>query len=200
MQSINIYKASLHLRPREQLQHTQKNSLWCVSKGVLRIDRRMADEALHFVRLALPGDILGIERIAGAAQDDIVKAITSAYLTPFTVRDDVHLASLFRDATLCNYQRCRETASLRIGTVDERVRRLLLLVANGDDKQRDEVQVTAIPSLVNIASIINAAPETVSRIITGFRDSGFLREEKRSRRVATSFVGRPQINEHWAIA
>ncbi|MYM42116.1 Crp/Fnr family transcriptional regulator [Duganella qianjiadongensis] len=199
MQSINIYKASLHLRPREQMQRSQKNSLWCVSKGVLRIDRQMADEALHFVRLALPGDILGIERIAEAAQDDIVKAITSAYLTPFTVRDDVHLASLFRDSTLCNYQRCRETASLRIGTVDERVRRLLLLVANGNDKQRDEVEVTTIPSLVNIASIINAAPETVSRIITGFRASGFLREEKRPRRGTMALVGKPQGNEQWAI-
>lgn len=188
MSNLEVFQPALQLRPREALSGVAASRLWRVQSGVLRIDQRAADGTLHFIRLALPGDVLGVETLAGASQQDVLRAITRVTLNPLKVPDEQHLAQLFRDAVVRNYQRCRETASLRIGTVDERVRRLLLLVAHGKDEllgqAHSKAQVNAIPSLVNIASIINAAPETVSRIISGFRESGFLEEQRRPRRSA----------------
>lgn len=186
MQSIDIFLAPLNLRPRQALAGHAAKRIWRVQSGVLRIDQQAADGSLHFIRLALPGDVLGVEALAGASACDVRRAITPVTLSPVRLGDEQHLAQLFRDAVVRNYQRCRETASLRIGTVDERVRRLLLLIAHGHDDMLGQLAIQArlrtIPSLVNIASIINAAPETVSRIISGFRQSGFLLEEKRPRR------------------
>lgn len=188
MPSIEVFPALLQLRPRQALAGHAAQRVWRVQSGVLRIDQQAADGSLHFIRLALPGDLLGVEALAGASASDVRRAITPVTLSPVRLGDEQHLAQLFRDAVVRNYQRCRETASLRIGTVDERVRRLLLLVAHGADQLPVPTATSAllptIPSLVNIASIINAAPETVSRIISAFRASGFLLEERRLRRTA----------------
>jgi len=210
MSHIEVFQPALQLRPREALSGLAASRLWRVQSGVLRIDQRATDGTLHFIRLALPGDVLGVETLAGASQQDVLRAITRVTLSPLKVPEGPHLAQLFRDAVLRNYQRCRETASLRIGTVDERVRRLLLLVAHGKDEvpgqAHPKAQVNAIPSLVNIASIINAAPETVSRIISGFRESGFLEEQRRPRRStlelpsAAHHTGKVRVMESGLVA
>jgi len=185
MSSIKLFKQLIQLKPREVLGNDKARQVWQVTEGALRIDNYCAPDSLRFIRLALPGDILGLEQLAGEREPDVARAITKVSLTQLYIQDDHELAQLFRDALIRHHRRCRETASLRIGTVEERVRRLLLLIAYGKDDFQSIARLLTIPSLVNIASIINAAPETVSRIVSGLRESGFLQEERRQQRLST---------------
>jgi hypothetical protein len=54
------------------------------------------------------------------------------------------------------------------------VKRLLLMLASTDDSGTGESAAWALPSLSDMAAIVNVAPETVCRALANLRQSHFL--------------------------
>jgi len=164
------------LRPREQLPPMDTQVLWRVESGALRVDTAVSGDANCFVRMALPGDVLGVESLVGATDQIWIRALTATRLAPVTLFDEGQLKQILMDAVATGYQRCCELATLRAGTTDMRVKRLLLVLANRGLCSTDETVTCALPSLSDMASIVNAAPETVCRALASLRQINFLQD------------------------
>ena len=165
-----------HLLPRQTLSDKDANSIWRIQSGALRIDHidDTDDDKVSFVRLALPGDLLGVEYFSGVRETLRVQAITAVSLV--LVSSDINKCNkqLLMTAVAKNHVRCRQVVSLKTGPVDERVKRLLHMLMHDEDNTVEDGIVCRLPSLGNIADIVNSTRETVSRILTCFREANIL--------------------------
>lgn len=164
------------LQQREVLPTDDVHVLWRVQSGALRVDSAQLDEPCSFVHLALPGDVLGIESLLGGVEPFMVRALTPVALVPADASDEDRIKQLLLDAVGKGYRRCRELVFLRTGSPPERVKRLLLMLASTDDSSTGDAMACALPSLSDMAAIVNAAPETVCRALANLRQSNFLQD------------------------
>jgi CRP-like cAMP-binding protein len=164
------------LQQREVLSADDIHVLWRVESGALRVDSAQLDESCSFVHLALPGDVIGIESLLGGVEPFVVRALTPAALVPVDAADEDRVKQLLLDAVGKGYLRCRALVLLRTGSPQERVKRLLLMLANTDDSSIGEAAACALPSLSDMAAIVNVAPETVCRALANLRQSNFLQD------------------------
>src|SRR5574343_944814 len=122
------------LAPRQPLPAPQGRHLWRVRRGVLRMDSLApGPDAGRFVRMALPGDVLGVEHWAGMQESCQVFALTSAELVPL-VPTAAQAIDLLVDTVVLAHQRASEALTLRSGPVAKRVQRLLLLLAHSEGR------------------------------------------------------------------
>ncbi|MFZ6754561.1 Crp/Fnr family transcriptional regulator [Undibacterium sp. Dicai25W] len=163
-----------HLLPRQSMADDDLQVLWRIEKGAIRIDSQTGDEPASFVRLALPGDLLGVEHFVGVSDTLTIRAITEVSLSPVSYLDDRQLTKLLMSAVSTSYQRCREAVSLRSGPVDERVKRLLRLLAEESDTDVNKASSCVLPSLGNIAEIIHSTRETVCRVLNSLKEARLL--------------------------
>ena len=164
------------LQQREVLSTDDIHVLWRVESGALRVDSAQLDESCSFVHLALPGDVLGMEHLLGGVESFMVRAITPVALVPVDATEEDRVKQLLLDAVGKGYLRCRALVMLRAGSPQERVKRLLLMLANTDDSSIGEAVACALPSLSDMAAIVNVAPETVCRALANLRQSNFLQD------------------------
>jgi CRP-like cAMP-binding protein len=171
-------RAEHALFQRETLSYTDLQSLWRLESGALRLDSQAADGGSDFVRLALPGDLLGVESLAGVTDHLTVRAITPARLRPVDLVDTTHLTQLLMETISKVHQRCCEMASLRTGSTTVRIQRLLQMLSSGSTSASHASEPTrcALPTLSDMATIVNAAPETVCRVLASLRELDFLQE------------------------
>jgi hypothetical protein len=73
---------SRQLSQNEVLPEADLHALWRLESGALRIDSEAPDGRSEFAHLALPGDYLGVESLAGMPDSLTVRAITPARLVP----------------------------------------------------------------------------------------------------------------------
>ena len=164
------------LQQREVLSADEIHVLWRVESGALRVDSAQLDESCSFVHLALPGDVLGMEHLLGGVESFMVRAITPVALVPVDATEEDRVKQLLLDAVGKGYLRCRALVMLRAGSPQERVKRLLLMLANTDDSSIGEAVACPLPSLSDMAAIVNVAPETVCRALANLRQSNFLQD------------------------
>jgi len=163
------------LAQRETLSITETHTVWHLESGALRIDSTGADGTELLVRLALPGDLLGIESLLGVTDRFTVRALTPSRLVPLALLED-KLPQLLMDSVITGYRRSREMVQLRTGSAEERVKNLLVMLAEtGRGTQRGSA-TCALPTLGDIAGIVHTAPETVSRVLTSLRQTSFLQD------------------------
>lgn len=188
-------RAEHQLFQRESLSSSDLHSLWRLESGALRVDSQGEDGNSEFVRLALPGDLVGVETLAGVTDNLTVRALTPARLRPVDLVDKNHLTQILMETLSRVHQRCREVASLRTGSTTVRLQRLLRMLSG------DKHTVSALPTLSDMAAIINAAPETVCRVMTSLREIEVLKEtdsentkhrrlESRAHQIKTSIPAR----------
>jgi CRP-like cAMP-binding protein len=164
------------LQQREVLPTDDIHVLWRVESGALRVDSAQLDQSCSFVHLALPGDVLGMENLLGGVESFMVRAITPVALVPVDATEEDRVKQLLLDAVGKGYLRCRALVLLRTGSPQERVKRLLLMLANTDDSSIGAAAACAVPSLSDMAAIVNVAPETVCRALANLRQSNFLHD------------------------
>ncbi|MBV1774256.1 hypothetical protein KSF73_00865 [Burkholderiaceae bacterium DAT-1] len=131
-----------------------------------------------FVHLAHPGDVLGIECYGGFTSRFRAIAISSCIIS--SLPDDQRLAEtgyLF-EALMRQQQRTAETMRLRTGTATEWVKQLICQLGQRDDGV--DLSQCQLPSLKTISHMIDVAPETVSRILSGLRRSAVLKGTART--------------------
>jgi len=183
--------ADIHLAARQYLPDSGWSGLWRVQSGALRIDSAQAGLARSFMRLALPGDVIGVEQWVGSPDTLAYGALTGVTLTPVQT-DAAGLTSLLMDTVVVAHQRCREVVALRTGPVAQRVKALLLMFAEHVNPQAQTQADCTLPQLADLAVILDAAPETVSRVFSTMRRLDWLQERRPQQARFDSLVLRAQ--------
>ena len=150
-------RAEHQLFQRESLSSSDLHSLWRLESGALRVDSQGEDGNSEFVRLALPGDLVGVETLAGVTDNLTVRALTPARLRPVDLVDKNHLTQILMETLSRVHQRCREVASLRTGSTTVRLQRLLRMLSG------DKHTVSALPTLSDMAAIIHLKRQRAAR-------------------------------------
>jgi CRP-like cAMP-binding protein len=168
------------LAPRETLPALEAKQMWRVVSGALRIDSSVQGEASRFMRLALPGDVIGVEQWVGTDDSLSVRALTAVGLMPVQA-EGTEMMMLLMETVVVAHQRCREVVSLRTGAASRRVKCLLLMFADSVNQDASQSSDCVLPNLSDMADILDAAPETVSRVFSSMRQLDFLQDRKHSK-------------------
>lgn len=160
---------------------SRERPLWRVTQGALRIDSRLAPDACSgFSRIALAGDVVGIEQWAGTDCNLAMKALVPTRLEPVDLAN-TPLTQLLMDSVVTAHQRGREALELRTGPVARRIQALLVLFSRQNHSDWDSVQDCPLPHLTDMSDIVDAAPETVSRVFANLRGMDCVLERKRQK-------------------
>jgi hypothetical protein len=177
MKAVAKKMARYPLAAREPLPSTAGGQLWRVTQGVLRIDSAPAGETVHFVRLALPGDVLGVEHWAGGEETLRYRALVACVVEPLNLEPSVMLPILM-DTVVVAHQRSREAMELRTGPVAQRLKSLLLMFAQGQAPMDALAVECQLPNLADLHDILDAAPETISRVFGNMRGMAMLQDRR----------------------
>ncbi len=176
---------------RDVLQCVDLQSLWRLESGALRVDVVGADGNYGFDRLVLPGDVVGIENLVAITDQRMIRALTPSCLRQIHVSNEGQVKGLLVDAFSRIYQRTRELINLRSGSTDARVKRLLLALSGANLADHSQTAECALPSLSDIAAIVDAAPESVSRALASLRQNDFLHDASATISKFNGFGSRP---------
>lgn len=172
------------LSARECLSALDLKQLWRVESGALRIDSAPVGEASRFVRMALAGDVIGVERWAGTDDTLNLRALIATELSPVLATGEP-MMQILMETVVVGHQRCREVVTLRTGPVAKRIKALLLMFAQsrpehsvGAGLQGAASTLCAVPHLADMSCIVDAAPETVSRVFGSMRELDFLQDRR----------------------
>jgi CRP-like cAMP-binding protein len=155
---------------------SQMQSIWRLESGALRVGNLKPDGDVDLVSIALPGDLVGVEYWAGERVALHASAIVPTRLIPMDMAQ-MPLEAVLREALLTARQRCKEIVSVRTGPVAERVRALLLLLAD----TVGAMPGAALPSIKETAELVGSAPETVSRVLSHLKQLQMLAERRRGK-------------------
>ena len=181
MSTATLPRANRTMAAREGLPSHDLKLMWRVQSGALRMDSALVGEASHFMRLALPGDVIGVEQWVGTSDSLNFRALTPVCLVPVEATGAEMmeiLMEILMETVVVAHQRCREVVSLRTGTVSQRVKSLLLMFADSVNLDAKSTAECALPLLSDMANILDAAPETVSRVFSSMRQLDYLQDRK----------------------
>lgn len=177
MHPENLDVTARQLAPRERFVPERAQLLWRVQSGVLRIDSTPGGEPSRFVRLALPGDVIGVERWAGTHDTLSQSALIASQVTPVQASSD-EMMHILMESVVVAHQRCREVVTLRTGPAARRIQALLLMFAQSGEVPGAAAALVpqdfAVPHLADLSDILDVAPETVSRVFGSMREGDFL--------------------------
>lgn len=179
------------LSAREGLAAQDMAQMWRVESGALRIDSAQPGEASRFMRLALPGDVIGVEKWVGTDDALSVRALTPVTLSPVQASGP-QMMHILMETVVVAHQRCREVVSLRTGPASRRVKCLLLMFADSVNPDAKTTAECALPNLSDMADILDVAPETVSRVFSSMRKLDYLQDRKPQRARFSSLALRAQ--------
>lgn len=165
------------LNPRKGLATTDLQQMWRVETGALRIDSAQSGEVSRFMRLALPGDVIGVEKWVGTDDALSVRALTPVTLT-LVQATGPEMMLILMETVVVAHQRCREVVSLRTGSAAQRVKCLLLMFADSVNQEARSTDECVVPNLNDMADILDAAPETVSRVFSSMRRLDYLQDRR----------------------
>jgi CRP-like cAMP-binding protein len=176
MKVTKISSEPLILGHGDALPEAALRHVWRLELGALRINRLLVNGRMELMSIALPGDLLGIDRLTGQDDATYTYAITPAQLSQVRI-PSAETMRVLQTAYQTARQRCVDMVALRSGSVPDRVRRLLLLLAeqNGQD---DDLAASTLPSLREMADIVGSAHETVSRVLGSLRHLELLSERR----------------------
>jgi hypothetical protein len=147
--------------------------IWRVAHGALRFDLVGAGVE-RFIQLVLAGDHLGVESLCGLPTLYRATAVTRCVLLRQAVVHETEQQALISTALTRQWCRAADTVALRSGSAGERVRQLLLLLSAGGSEADEGYTPMDLPRLTDLAAIVDVAPETVSRVISTWRQQAVL--------------------------
>jgi CRP-like cAMP-binding protein len=170
------------LMARGQVTILGQRRVWQLQRGLLMVQSlsRPGEAVRH---LALPGDWLNLECLCDLPADTRITALMPSQLRPLAQPPLSDGHALIRHLLLQQRRWTDDMLALRTGSVEQRLGRWLELLsrAGGAAASSDEV-----PTLREIATLVDAAPETVCRVLARLRapDPGPARTKVRSARWA----------------
>jgi CRP-like cAMP-binding protein len=158
--------------------------LWRVAAGVVRLERKHGPQR-QVVRLALPGDLIGIESLCGKPYQFDANALTPLRIEPVACTAPEERDCLMQQALLQQLARYEDMATLRTGPVAQRLAHLLRLLGLAwqawsrpvvGAKSQAGGGRKMLPSLREMAQVVDAQHETVCRALARLERSGTERE------------------------
>ena len=135
------------------------DSVWQVLDGMVLVERDAPDARVS-LRLALPSDWVGTEAMCDLSESTQVTALIPSTVQAIAVRRLTVSAVMVRQ----HQQSCDHLLALRSGPVEQRIDYLHALL-----QQASAGGQLVFPALRHIALLVDAAPETVCRIIAPLR-------------------------------
>lgn len=168
-------------------------TVWQLETGAMRLDR-ITREGARFVQVVLPGDLLGLELLAAYPYTYTARAIVPSEARRRSLASDGERRAALVEGLTQQQRRGEDLVALRTGPAQDRIRHLLLLLAPQDTPWSGEGQRCPLPTLKDMAAIIDTAPETVSRILANLKRTHIL--DARERQSAAFSLSRVR-DEEW---
>lgn len=142
--------------------------IWRVTAGLVRLDREGGPQRRP-VQIAMPGDLIGIEALCDQHYCFSATALTACRLESVAVVDRSAREDLLGQALLQQQSRSQDMAALRTGSVLQRITHLIHLLgyewALPSHPRNAEAIRSALPTLREVAQVIDAKAETVCRVL-----------------------------------
>ena len=158
--------------------------VFILCNGRIKLSTSSADGKSLIVRIAEPGEVLGLPAtVTGKAYELTAEVIEPAQANFIARQDFLTFLREHGEAALRVAQQLGETyhsaiAEMRtIGlshSVGEKLARFLLDLSAGHDKGKGEVRITLTLTHEEIAQVIGASRETVTRLFSEFKKKQFL--------------------------
>ena len=139
--------------------------VWQVAKGLIRFE--MEDlSGTGLVHLAQSGDLIGAESVLSQPYTFGATAVVASQLKKVNLDTEVHRVLVLATAFQQGQQRAADVMRLREGSVAQRLDHLLDLLQRATGEDIVDVRQRQLPMLRDIATLLNAAPESVCRNLT----------------------------------
>lgn len=170
------------LDSNQVVQEPSQNEYYLLLAGCIRINYVNKKGESTFIRLVLPGDYLGVERFTESQLS--VEYIT---ITPCSIQREFAVnselpADVLKTVLIQSYKRCKDVvAYLRCGSAQERLTHLLMMMVSPEPQQKSTSSEIAclMPSIKDMANIVDVAPESISRTIANLKKDNILANRKR---------------------
>jgi CRP/FNR family nitrogen fixation transcriptional regulator len=165
-----------------------------VLNGSVRLDQFEPNGEQNFANLAITGDVIGAETLLFGRYSFTATALTPCSLTPWPEGCNAPAGESLLHSMAKAERRAADVIALRCGQAADRVRRLVMMLAQGPDESSkehsSELQVI-LPPRQDMADITALTLETVSRMVSHLRHSGLLNPTiRRGHKSNSSFVVR----------
>lgn len=148
-------------------------NVWRLAHGALRLDR-VDREGPRFMQLVLPGDLMGLELLAAYPYAYTARAIVPSAVQRHVLHGEGERRMALIDGLVQQQRRGEDLIRLRTGPAQDRLKHLLLSLAPEDTPWLGEGAACALPTIKDMAAIIDTAPETVSRIFANLKRTQIL--------------------------
>lgn len=140
----------------------QRGPVWRVLTGVLRLERPGQDGQM-LVQLALPGDLIGVEALCAQAHAYSASALIHAQVEPVVISGELEHYATMAKGFLQQQRQTLEMMRLRSGPIQQRLAYLLTVLGKDKEGRLRSVQRDELPTLREMAQIVDSALETVCR-------------------------------------
>lgn len=155
---------------QRQALHPRAGRVWIVKRGVVGMVQAAApSDVAPLEALASPGDLLGIQSLLGHQQPICVQSVADATVRCVAYDPSHDLPRLLGQAYLQARRQARDLLRLRSGSVADRVRHLMVSLAERGQAQGGRAGVQ-LPTLRQVAWIIDSSEESVCRVLARLRD------------------------------
>jgi len=152
--------------------------VWRILSGAVRLDHADGSGS-RFLRLATAGDCVGEETLAGAGHVSSARAVVRCLAQQVGPGGGDDGSVLAAGILRRHHERFLDLVRLRTGTTPDRLRCLFAMLA-GSAARAAGTFACPMPTLADLAAIVDAAPETVSRALGDLRRGGVLLDRNRS--------------------
>lgn len=143
----------------------QRAPIWRVLSGVLRMERPSLDGRM-LVQLALPGDLIGLEVLCDQPQAYSATALIPAQVQAVEIMGARAQRTTMARGLLQQQRQTLDMVRLRSGPIQLRVAYLLTVLGKDMEGRTRTVQRNELPTLREMAQIVDATAETVCRELT----------------------------------
>lgn len=142
--------------------------LWKLDHGVVLIER-LTDAGEVGLRLALPGDWIGVEDFCGLPPSTGLSALIDCRLSVFSSAEVPPMPEMVIHLLHQHQRSADHLLALRTGSVAQRLEVLLGIVRTGCQKPLLQWRAEDLPTLRHIALLLDIAPETACRSLAQMR-------------------------------
>lgn len=181
----NLFNAShrVEFEPQQVLfnEGEPMDHLYYIERGMIKLINHMPNGRSRIVRLHGSGSAIGVGGIVDDYHEHTAVAVSDVvtYQWPLKAFNSIRKEEPEIYSKLLehchSYLKLADTwiTKFSTGTIQSRVARLILFLAEVEDTQRDD-QVTLLKS-EEMGAILGVAPESVSRFVADFKRKGLLR-------------------------
>ena len=156
--------------------------VWRVVSGGLRLDS-VVHQQNRFASLALVGDLVGLESLVLGHYGYRAQALVPTVLLPMPPDLEKTSDTVFRRSMVQQLHETGRLLRLREGAADDRIGRLLMMLeGRSDEAEAGDRPPICLPSLKDMSEIVDLTMESVSRVVTKFRQQQVLMESEVGRR------------------